>query len=307
MEQVLDWLNENELRSYPIIEGTSKTLTGETSTLELPDNFLLDLQLLITSFRLSQENGTSVPIFLKKLKYTNSLDIVFGTATATVETFTITSPEEETFPLYIRTPAGNLAVFGTGVTELLTAGNNQPFEVYGDISVEPSTCSQFDAAWLGVKSLSATPEKVSKNALDVGIVRSYEPVLPLIDMPEATKLTGDVRFLEGYNFRVNISNSLIDLEIGASFGLNMNCSTSFLQEEYLDCSELISYINGVPPDTTGNFKLNPGTNISIVSGNTLQPFNDPLTESANTHTLFVGLTFQSTDLCAPVNILPATT
>lgn len=309
MEQVLDWLNENELRAYPFIEEGARMLTYGESDWLLPDNFLLDLQLVAKTFELVENNGRTIPVFLKKIKYTQggALEISFGTTTQTIEVFVVENATTLNYPLYSRTAQGNLAVFGEGISALLAFFNLASFEVFLTLYVEPSTCLQFNNAWLGVQSISATPEKVSKNTLDVGVARSYEPDLPILAMPQVTKLTGDVKLLEGYNCRINIANDLIDLEIGSSFGLNMNCSTSFLPSEYLDCGELVSYINGVSPDVSGNFKINQGSNIAIVSGNTIDAFSDPLTESSNAHTLFVGLTFQATDLCAPVNILPANT
>ena len=86
----------------------------------------------------------------------------------------------------------------------------------------------------------------------------------------------------------------------------MNCGTSFLPPECLDCDQLVSYINGVPPDSAGNFRLLQGSNILITPGTTISTeIDDQFTERANDHSLFVGLTFQSTDLCAPVTTTPA--
>ena len=90
----------------------------------------------------------------------------------------------------------------------------------------------------------------------------------------------------------------------------MNCATSFIPEEYLDCTDIVSYINGVPPDSSGSFRLTAGSNINITKGAAIaSDFYDPMTsvthsETSNAHTLFVGLNFQATDICAPVNLKP---
>ena len=307
MEQVLDWLNENELRAYPLLDSYDKVVTINQSNVTIPDNLLLDLQ-IISTVSLEDNAGTPIPVYLKYLKYNATvLSLAFGTSAESIAVFEIPSPGTATFPLYVRNPDGNLAVFGDGVNSFLASIGSNNFETFTDIYVEPSTVMQFNGAWLGVNKIVVSPEKISKNALEVGEARSYEPALPVLDMPQQTEMTGDIKFLEGYNFKVDASQGVIDLEIGTAFGLKMNCATSFLPEEYLDCGELVSYINGIPPDALGNFKLNAGTNISIISGNTLDTFTDPLTESANAHTLFVGLTFKSTDLCAPVNVIPSIT
>ena len=62
MEQVLDWLNENERRMHPLQEGEAVAQTGQR-TYTLPENFLLDLQLKVP-FSLSGD----VTIYLKTLK-----------------------------------------------------------------------------------------------------------------------------------------------------------------------------------------------------------------------------------------------
>jgi hypothetical protein len=179
-----------------------------------------------------------------------------------------------------------------------TAQINQPFT--GSIAIEPSAYSQFNDAWLGVNSIITIPEKSTA-------LGDYKPLLPLASVSEAsaTALIGDVKFVAGYNFRVEISNSLIDLEISYGMGLKMDCTTSFLDPIYIDCESIVSYINGVPPDAAGNFSLKAGANINITKGNYLNSFEDYYDEEANNNTLFVGLTFGSSDICGPVNITPS--
>lgn len=305
MEQVLDWLNENENRAYPLLEETSKLVVFPAGSGQylLDDNFLLDLQLI--SFESLSVVDTllgpvSASVTLSSVRYNSSGDLLvgFSVESVSITTFTITAAASAAYPYYVRNPDGCLAVFGAGVASLIAGGLPTAQTVSLNIPVEPATCSQFNDAWLGVGGISVSPEKLS-------VPLSYEPLLPIEDNPSTSKLTGDVKFLEGYNFRVNIADNLIDLEISTRYGLIMNCSTSFLPTRYLDCAELVSYINGVPPDTQGKFTLNEGNNSSITSGNALGAFDDSLDESANAHSLFVGLTFQSTDLCPPVNITPS--
>jgi len=304
MEQVLDWLNENEVRAYPLLGDASKNVTALTWNYSLPDNFLLDLQLLSTvSLTVvdPQLGPLPAPVSLSGLLYASGdLTVTFSAAENIITTFVVVNAAHAIYPYYVRNADGCLAVFGAGTQTLVTSGIPVDQLVVVDISTEPTVCVQFNDTWLGVSGISVSPEKKT-------VAPGYAPRLPIEPNPTVSKLTGDVKFLEGYNFRVNIANNLIDLEISSSYGLIMNCSTSFLPARYLDCSELVSYINGVPPDTHGKFTLNPGNNINIPTGDVLSAFADPLEESANTHSLFVGLTFQSTDLCAPVNITPSIT
>jgi hypothetical protein len=329
MEQVLDWLNENELRAYPLLDDNSKKLLvagqpwilADGKAWELSDDFLLDLQLIIKDFSLHTTTTVaghanvvvSRQILLKKLKLTssNTVEVTFETEvdniSILVEKFEITSPNTQTYPLYLRTSKGNLAVFGSGIQSFIAvAATLVDVDVLANIPIEPSTSVQFNDAWLGVSSVSTSPEKKTQPL-------SYEPLLPIDAVSQTTHLVGDINFLAGYNFRVNIYNNLIDLEIGGSYGLVMTCDKHFIHEEYRDCHKLVSYINGVPPDADGVFRLLAGSNIDIVAGQTLGEFSDNIRnaqlqdqhEIANAHTLFVGLTFSATDLCAPINVKPS--
>ena len=310
MEQVLDWLNENEIRSFPLLDNSNKLFALNGSDWLLPENFILDLQLTVQDSSLVDVNREPVPVMLGTIELLESGDMkVSFSAEEQITEFSISSPDTQSYPLYVRNPDGNLAVFGLGVLDFVTAAQTAT-SLTTNIPVEPAVCIQFTGAWLGVNSLSTSPEKVSLDSLLVGAARAYEPSLPLEDTPSTTAIQGDVKFLEGYNFRVAINSGLIDLEIASGRGLLMNCATSFLREEYLNCADIVSYINGVPPDDAGNFRLTPGSNISITKGTSIvTDFYDPAssvnhTETSNEHTLFVGLNFQTTDICAPVNIIP---
>lgn len=307
MEQVIDWLNEHELRSFPFMDGSNKVLGSGLIFIQLPDNFLLDLQ-IVTSTELTQDytlaSGATAtvpkPVNLTKLFKTQAGNIVveFSAGSTLIASFTIPATALNHTPIYVRTAEG-LAVFGEGVKvidNLATTGNNYT----GAVVVEPATYHQFNKAWLGVNAIELSPEKNTE-------IGGYVPVQPLEETTVQNKanLVGDVQFLAGYNFRVAISDELIDLEIGFGLGLKMDCTTSFLNPEYLDCSDIVSYINGVPPDTAGNFLLKSGADISITKGATLSNFDDSYEETANSHTLFVGLPFQSGDICNPVAIKPS--
>jgi hypothetical protein len=317
MEQVIDWLNENELRAYPLLDDPNKAVVFDNvTTWIIPDNFILDLQLVAT-FSLKEQLQlnqnlveVSSPVFLKKIALLQGnsapeLEILFGTSSQDIETFHVADIDSISYPYYSRTPGGCLLVLGEGVLDLLS-NISIGSEALVNIPVEPSVCTQFNDAWLGVNSLRTRPEKVSKNPLTTDRQDRFEPALPIENSTTTHRLNGDVKLLAGYNFRVGINDNLIDLQVGFGYGLVMNCNTSFIPSRYLDCDELVSYINGVPPDDNGNFRLNPGTNINITSGLALPTFDDEFTEESNANSLFIGLTFKATDLCAPVNLVPTT-
>lgn len=314
MEQVIDWLNENELRAYPLLDDADKTASFNGTSWVIRDNFLLDLQLRVPfSLRETIQVGddsfeASSPVFLRTISYNrsagvNSIEVVFGTADQTIAIFDLYDVANLSYPYYLRLSDGCLAVFGSGVLNLVSEVTaNTSAEIA--VAVEPSVCLQFNDAWLGVNSLRTNPEKNSKDPSTTPLYDRFEPALPLENSATTTSLNGDVKLLAGYNFRVEIARNLIDLTINSGYGLVANCSTSFIPEIYLDCSELVSYINGIPPDESGFFRLNAGSNIVITPGTALASFEDTFTEKSNKHSLFIGLTFKATDLCAPVNVVP---
>jgi hypothetical protein len=281
MYQVIDWLNENELRSFPLLYNG-----------ELPSDFLIDLQLIFKS-----HNIEAVPIFLKSFKkVSTNLEIVFGSLNESIFTFTLPSPETQSYPYYLRASNGCLVTFGEGAKTVFSVALSTSTIL--NLPVDPSVCYQFNNAWLGVSSIACEPNKQTRT-------NSYAPILPLIPATSAP-LIGDITFLAGYNFRVNINNEAIDLEIGGGYGLKMDCNTFFLEETFRDCSDIVSYINGIPPDEDGNFRLLQGADINIVPGTTLtEDFEDLFQQKANEHSLFVGLSFQQNDVCTPVNITPS--
>lgn len=281
MYQAIDWLNENELRAFPLLyNGT------------LPDNLLLDLQLVFKSHDIE-----NTPIYLKKYKkVSTSLELVFGSLLEDIFAVQVPSPASQAYPYYHRDASGCLFVFGEGAKTVFQEAATTYTIV--NIPVDQSVCYQFNNAWLGVSSIACAPNKQTETNLKT-------PTMPLVPITSPA-LTGDISFIAGYNFRVNINNGAIDLEIGAGYGLKMDCTTFFLPEIFRDCSNIVSYINGVPPDEQGNFRLIQGADINIVSGGTLaSDFEDNFQQKANQHSLFVGLAFQQNDLCLPVNITPS--
>jgi hypothetical protein len=300
MRTVIDWLNENEQRAYPLCTDPGEmthSINGEFWT--IPDNLLLDLK-LITSKKL-----TNLDVYLTELNYTanNTIELVFEAGVDEISKFVVTGLDNITYPLYLRNPDGNLVVFGEGLS-LFYSKCTAPTQLSLSLRVEPTVCIEYGAAWLGVTSLGALPEKktiVLSPANDW--LFPYEPLRPLENVSAPTRLTGHIKLLEGYNFAASTLNGVVDLEIAFGEGLKMNCTTNFLQPEYLDCNQLVSYINGASPDPDDNsFKLTSSSDIVITAGNVLDPFVDNFSEQSNQNTLFFGLAQKATDLCKPIHL-----
>lgn len=291
MEQVIDWLNENENRAFPLLESAPKHATIDGITWEIPDNMILDLQLVT-----DKDLNNLVQLDHIKTHDNGNVHIVFTVGDSVeLAKFVLENVENASYPLYVRHEDGHLIVLGEGIREIPSLQHYKTLVC--NIPVEPGVCYQFNNAWLGVSSIQCTNEKATNE-------EGYAPALPLVSQT-TPGLIGDVKLFEGYNFRVAITDNLIDLEVNSSYGLKMDCTTSFIPEYCKDCDQIVSYINGIPPDASGNFRLLAGTNVNITPGNSVEDFDDIYDNfSAKDHSLFVGLTFQATDLCAPVNIKP---
>lgn len=294
MDNVIEWLNENELRDYPLVEGDKTDI--------IPENFLLDLTLVVN------QNISNLPEV--------RLETITVTPTGlTVEFYgegnTFFVPRNQSYPYYVRNPNGSLAVFGEGVETFLSLPVSEVIAC--DIRVEPSTVFKFDLAWLGVSSIGTNKNYESNQ-------NSYVPVTPLVlNSVGNYNLIDDVEFYPGYNYKINFDNGKINMAAGFKFGLAMDCTTEFIQGDLKDCDKIISYINGIPPDSNGRFRFTSGENIYIFSGTSVDedlPDTNPKIEELyynngkpqitriNPNSLFVGLTFLESDLCSPVQLLP---
>jgi hypothetical protein len=287
MEGAIEWLNENALRSYPLMEGYSSEA--------FPEDLILDLQLVVPFF----SPGDISP---ELVAYTvtdswASFDFSYGSFYLYAGTYNVSSFSELTYPLYVRDTSGSLLVLGPALGRVTTRG---PINVH--IPVEPATVHYFSGAWEGVKSLSPYMGYLTS-------IGTYEPLLPLVEDTEPLSLNGDIELTEGYNYQVDFKNDRINLTAAFGAGIPMTCSTEFIPPEQKDCGSLVSYINGVPPDKDGIFRFTPGDNIYIFNGlSVTEDIPDttvsPQLDRVNENTVFVGLTFLETDLCSPVQLLP---
>ena len=258
---VIDWLNENSYRAYP--------LTGEVP---IAEDVLLDLQLYYTE----------LPPRVQLLS-------IVGTETEVTFTFTgnlsLSILKSVSFPHYTpRTANGSFLVVGAGMADLTGTFN------FTNCYVEPELCFEFQGAWLGVTSVTAA--------------QAYTEALPLQEVP-AGPLTGSIQLVEGYHVGLNIVNNLISISAGASHGKPTDCSTRFLDPDYCDCAEIISYINGVMAKN-GKFTLAPGQDFRVFNSTAPNFFDkEDFTRSANPHTLFAGFNFASGDVCNTLALKPA--
>lgn len=130
---VLDWLDENSFRSYPIKESVQKV--SSLSTI-LTNNVILDASIVFPSVQANCEL-TSIVV------------------TDTTATFNITTGQSfvidktATFPQYVRNAQHSLLVVGEGILQFPNGTHN-----FSSLAFEPSVVTEFTAEWLGVTSLA---------------------------------------------------------------------------------------------------------------------------------------------------------
>jgi hypothetical protein len=131
---VLDWLNENELRGYPLRENTNR-LIGNTGV--LLDKIILDAQIIYAA------NPIPATVNLTQI-------VVAGDSV----TFTVLNQpnfvvsKSASFPVYIRNSEGSLLVIGKTVASIPDGTYNLT------VPFEDGVCSEFRDAWKGVQSIS---------------------------------------------------------------------------------------------------------------------------------------------------------
>lgn len=279
---VVDWLNENEDRAFPLLETGNKT--ADTSYV-LSDNVIVDALLNFS--------GGTITDTINLLTIVHSGGNVTFTFTGSGNVFTVA--DNITDYTYVRNSNGSLLVVGPAVSTIPNGTHT-----FTGLGVEPALCIEMSGAWLGVSSIAVSPK------YDTVDVDSFRPVLPLSADTTTSPLVGDIIFAEGFDFGIKFSGQTIALNVGASQGIPLSCTDEFVSSEQKDCEDIISYINGIGPNSDGILTLFPGTDIDIFMLPSSSPFYDPYDTGvlANLHSLFVGFDFQETDLCAPVNIYP---
>lgn len=284
MPEVLQWLDENSLRSYPLLTNTSKVAD---SSYIAPNGLLLDLsQQYIASPVVFPSKWQSIAKSGSVVTFTFSDSIVFTVNTSATGIQYLTG-----------TNNSQLVINADLLSDVPTGTSN-----FTNLYIEPSTIHEDTNSWLGVTAISATPDYYSGGTL------SFAPQLPLTSQI-SQNLTGNVNFFEGYNFGINFdtTNNLINFQVGNSYGIPLSCNDQFIDPTTTDCKDIISFINGVPPDNLGNFTIAPGVNINLVPGTVLTSSKyDGINpdEPSNLHSLYLGLNLLPSDLCNSLAALP---
>jgi len=147
---VIDWLNENSLRAFPLKEAISRTAdSGE----KLYDNVILDAQFVFESL--------VEPVALTRIT------VLPDTVTFIAGGLTFVAFTANPYPQYIRHANGSLLVIGSGANNLPAGIHN-----FTNVTFEPSVSYEFGGEWLGVKNISfETADKLTGN---INLLEGYQ-------------------------------------------------------------------------------------------------------------------------------------
>lgn len=158
------------------------------------------------------------------------------------------------FPQSKRSTNNQLLVAGSGIVDI-PDGNYAT----SNVLFEPSVVHEFYGAWLGVQSLT---------------------------FDGSAALTGAIDLHEGFQFDVDIDTQ--DLRLGANSLYGIPAACEHFGPKPNNCSDIISFINGVQPD--GN------NEIQLLAGNGINVWDDP-----ENHRIYVGFNFTSiNDICKDI-------
>jgi len=147
---VIDWLNENELRAFPLKEGISRVAN---SGYKLLDDVIVDAQF---TFEVLNDSVALTSI---------TADSEF--VSFVINDLTFVAQIAESFPQYLRHETGCLLVIGPGVLNIPARQHN-----FTNVIFEPSVSYEFGGEWLGVKNISfETAEKLTG---DITLLEGYQ-------------------------------------------------------------------------------------------------------------------------------------
>ena len=147
---VIDWLNENALRAYPLKELINRVGGAYTLT----DDVILDAQFVYTT----------LPGNVQLLNITSDAVNVTFTITGG-DTFVV--PKASSFPLSVRNANGNLLTVGEATAAIPNGVYN-----FSNTSFEDGISHEFSGSWLGVSSLQFNSSPLKTGTLN--FVEGYQ-------------------------------------------------------------------------------------------------------------------------------------
>lgn len=252
---IVEWLNENEQRAYPLLTDSPNEVTSNDVSLSL-HKLILDANLVYI------EDDLPDQVKLERIESDGTAVTLFISGEFSVP-FIIDDVLNADYPAYIRNAQGSLLVLGEELKTCVTAAN--PSLELSGVVFEPSVASEFRGRLRGVTSL------VINGATLVGAIELVEGVQT------------------GIEFR---HEDTLFLSAGPNEGLPLDCRNFFENELVYDCGDVVSWINGArSAENGGKLTLKAGRNIKIF-------------EDRESSKIYIGLDFDSEDICEIPNLPP---
>lgn len=234
--RIIEWLNSNAYRRYPLVDNCDYSMTGPVTTV-MTNDVLLDFKCVDY-----QHNNYSVTF--NGFEIVTAVPIIFRASFTLTDafgsfTFTADVPASAAFPYYvINAVAGQYRVnmwFGAGIVPFtsLTAGVytfNNPPNILKTLLISQKNCR----------------------------------IISVAGTVDGSVILDDVIFIEeGANISVNLDTANNTIYIGASQGAGSGLSCEVLDNSRKP-GEFINTVNGLKPDAFGNINLFAGKGFEII-------------------------------------------
>lgn len=215
---VLDFLNQNSMRSFPLKDGALRLSIDQLMT--IPNSFIVD-------FKLCAVCSTSATFYVSKIS--NFSDIIgveiSDNSNVVVGSFAVTVANHVNNQDYWLTPSSSYS----GAIGRITIG------ALDDMKASPAGTFHFNASQTTFEMSTIVPgvQQISRLTLMDALDNSFT-------------LTGNVTLKANSNVRFRLNDTTIIVDAGENLGLNKQCS---------ELGEPIRTINGISPTSLGEFTL----------------------------------------------------
>lgn len=215
----LDFLNLNSLRNYPIKEGVSKTSVD--GGMVIPDDFLVELQLAATY-------DPAIRFYINRVSnFDDNITVeIMDQSNVSVGTFTVSVATHTQYKEYYLVASSDYS----GATGSITVNR------LDGMQGAPTGNHVFTLATAELEARTVIPA-----------LRGINRLIFQNASGETFSVTGDVQIVARTNLRfVDMGGNRVMLDAGEDLGLNVDCDGD---------SPAIKTINGIAPDSEGNFTL----------------------------------------------------
>ena len=256
--RIIDWLNLNAYRRYPLVDNSDYTMTGPVAC-SMTNDVLLD-------FKCVDYTRSNYSVVFNGFEIVAAIPIIFRASFTLTDltgslVFTVDIPENSVFPYHVvKTVAGQYRIglwFGSGI-------------------------AIFTALTTGTYTFVNSPA-ILKSLL---ISQKNCRIISVTGTAPASVVINNVIYLEaGANINITLNPSNNTVYIGAVPGAGSGLSCEILDNSRR-YGEFISTVNGLRPDAAGNINLFAGKGFEIIPDKTNHKLIIKTTMDANT--IFCG-------------------